>query len=178
MLEWRLKAYRHWELDEVEGAALAERPLPPIDYQDIIYYSAPEAEEAARQPRRGRSRAAARRSRSSASRSRSRSASPASRSTRSSTSVSVATTFKEKLAEARHHLLLVLRGGARASRARAASTSGSVVPYTDNFFAALNCRGLHRRLVRATSRRACAARWSCRPTSASTRRTPASSSGR
>ena len=31
-------------------------------------------------------------------------------------SVSVATTFREKLGEARHHLLLVLRSGARASR--------------------------------------------------------------
>ena len=37
-------------------------------------------------------------------------------------SVSVATTYKEKLAEGRHHLLLDLRSGARPSRARAAST--------------------------------------------------------
>ena len=46
---------------------------------------------------------------------------------------------------------------------------GTVVPHSDNFFATLNSGGVQRRLVRATSRRACAARWSCRPISASTR---------
>ena len=39
---------------------------------------------------------------------------------------------------ARHHLLLLLRGGAESPGAGARSTSASVVPYTDNFFAALN----------------------------------------
>ena len=38
--------------------------------------------------------------------------------------------------------------------------------------------GVHRRLVRVTCPRACAARWSCRPTSASTPPRPASSSAR
>src|SRR5829696_7246997 len=38
MLEWRLKAYRHWlKMDEPHWANLA---YPAIDYQDIIYYSA------------------------------------------------------------------------------------------------------------------------------------------
>ncbi len=53
-------------------------------------------------------------------------------------SVSVATTFKDKLAEVGHHLLLVLRGGARAPRAGAASTSARWCRHTDNFFATLN----------------------------------------
>jgi Fe-S cluster assembly protein SufB len=40
MLDWRLRAYRHW-------LTLRDEPrwpmvqYPPIDYQDIIYYSAP-----------------------------------------------------------------------------------------------------------------------------------------
>jgi len=39
MLEFRLKAYRHWlTLEEPEWALLQH---PPINYQDIIYYSAP-----------------------------------------------------------------------------------------------------------------------------------------
>ncbi|MBE7175300.1 MAG: Fe-S cluster assembly protein SufB [Mucilaginibacter polytrichastri] len=39
MLEWRLKAYRHWlTLEEPDWANVHH---PPINYQDIIYYSAP-----------------------------------------------------------------------------------------------------------------------------------------
>ena len=44
MLEWRLKAYRHWlTMKEPEWAKLA---IPPIDYQDAYYYAAPKAKEA------------------------------------------------------------------------------------------------------------------------------------
>src|SRR5208337_3692510 len=39
MLDWRLKAYRHW-LTMVEPT-WPHVHYPPIDYQDIIYYSAP-----------------------------------------------------------------------------------------------------------------------------------------
>ena len=39
LLEWRLKAYRHWlTMEEPTWPNVA---YPPIDYQDIIYYSAP-----------------------------------------------------------------------------------------------------------------------------------------
>ena len=39
MLEWRLKAYRHWlTMRQPEWAHL---DIPPIDFQDIIYYAAP-----------------------------------------------------------------------------------------------------------------------------------------
>src|SRR5438093_9435535 len=39
MLEWRLKAYRHWlTMTEPRWAKVH---YPPIDYQSIIYYSAP-----------------------------------------------------------------------------------------------------------------------------------------
>jgi Fe-S cluster assembly protein SufB len=39
LLEWRLKAYRHWLTMEEPGWPNVS--YPPIDYQDIIYYSAP-----------------------------------------------------------------------------------------------------------------------------------------
>ncbi|MEO6463556.1 MAG: Fe-S cluster assembly protein SufB [Candidatus Eisenbacteria bacterium] len=39
LLEWRLKAYRHWLT--MEEPAWPNVTYPPIDYQDIIYYSAP-----------------------------------------------------------------------------------------------------------------------------------------
>ncbi len=39
LLEWRLKAYRQWlQMEEPQWANVKH---PPIDYQDIIYYSAP-----------------------------------------------------------------------------------------------------------------------------------------
>ncbi len=40
MLEWRLKAYRHW-LKMEDEPTWANIKHPPIDFQDIIYYSAP-----------------------------------------------------------------------------------------------------------------------------------------
>src|SRR5579859_3218565 len=39
LLEWRLKAYRHWLT--MEEPAWPNVHYPPIDYQDSIYYSAP-----------------------------------------------------------------------------------------------------------------------------------------
>ena len=39
MLEWRLKAYRHWM--KMEEPKWANINYPTINYQDIIYYSAP-----------------------------------------------------------------------------------------------------------------------------------------
>jgi len=42
MLEWRLKAYRHWlTLEEPRWANVT---FPPIDYQAIVYYSAPKSQ--------------------------------------------------------------------------------------------------------------------------------------
>ena len=42
MLEWRLKAYRHWLT--LEEPRWANVKYPPIDYQDVIYYAAPKKE--------------------------------------------------------------------------------------------------------------------------------------
>ncbi|MGH9567240.1 MAG: Fe-S cluster assembly protein SufB, partial [Candidatus Angelobacter sp.] len=43
MLEWRLKAYRYWAAQEKAQAEpkWANVKFPPIDYQAITYYSAP-----------------------------------------------------------------------------------------------------------------------------------------
>ena len=43
MLEWRLKAYRHWaSLEKAQAEPKwANIKYSPIDYQNIVYYSAP-----------------------------------------------------------------------------------------------------------------------------------------
>jgi len=44
LFEQRLKAYRHWQtMTEPKWASVH---YPPIDYQDIVYYSAPRANKA------------------------------------------------------------------------------------------------------------------------------------
>jgi Fe-S cluster assembly protein SufB len=48
MLEWRLKAYRHWaQLERADAEPKwANIQYPPIDYQAITYYSAPKKKKA------------------------------------------------------------------------------------------------------------------------------------
>ena len=41
MLEWRLKSYRHWTKLNLEEPKWANVHHPTIDFQDIIYYAAP-----------------------------------------------------------------------------------------------------------------------------------------
>jgi len=134
LLEWRLKAYRHWLTMKEPQWANVRRP--PIDYQDIIYYSAPKTEKRPKSLDE---------------------VDPLLLATYQKLgiplteqkilagvavdavfdSVSVATTYKEQLAKlgiifcsfsegVHNHPLLVKK------------YLGSVVPYTDNFFAALN----------------------------------------
>src|SRR5579872_5350110 len=43
MLEWRLKAFRHWLT--MQEPAWAHLHHPPIDYQGISYYSAPKSKK-------------------------------------------------------------------------------------------------------------------------------------
>jgi Fe-S cluster assembly protein SufB len=43
MLEWRLRAYRHWLTLEQHEPTWANVHHPPIDYQEISYYAAPKA---------------------------------------------------------------------------------------------------------------------------------------
>ena len=175
LLEWRLKAFRHWLT--MKEPTWQNVHYPPIDYQAIVYYSAPKPEGRAEEPRRGRpeaardlrearhpparAREARRRRRGRGLRqrlgrddlpgeARARSASSSARSRRRCRTIPELVQEVPRLRRALHRQLL-----------RDAEL-----------------RGLLRRLLRATSRRACAARWSCRPTSASTPPTPASSSGR
>jgi Fe-S cluster assembly protein SufB len=138
MLEWRLKAYRHWaSLEEAQAEPKwANIKYDPIDYQDIVYYSAPKKRPTVESLE---------------------SIDPELLRTYEKLgipleeqkllagvavdavfdSVSVVTTFKEKLREAgvifcsfseavQQHPELVRR------------YLGTVVPYTDNFFASLN----------------------------------------
>ena len=135
LLEWRLKAYRTW-LTMTEPTWQNVR-YPAIDYQDIIYYSAPE-EEAGRSTASTRSiRRSAPPSRSSGFRSRSRSCWPASRSTPCSTASRSATTFRAKLAE----MGIIFCSFSEAVQDHPDLVQkylGTVVPYSDNFFATLN----------------------------------------
>ena len=139
MLEWRLKSYRHWVKLEKSDAEpkWANVHYPPIDYQNMIYYSAPKSKtdrpksleeidpevlatyEKLGIPLREQEMLAG-------------VAVDA-----VFDSVSVATTFKEKLAE----LGIIFCSFSEAVQNHAELVQkylGSVVPYTDNFFATLN----------------------------------------
>jgi Fe-S cluster assembly protein SufB len=134
MLQWRLKAYRHWLT--MKEPTWHNVHYPPIDYQAIYYYSAPKMKKAPKSleevdPELLKTYA--------------KLGIPLAEQKKLAgvavdavfDSVSVATTFKEKLAElgiifcsfseaVLHHPELVQK------------YLGSVVPYSDNFFATLN----------------------------------------
>lgn len=135
LLDWRLKAYRHW-LTMTEPT-WQNVHYAPIDYQDIIYYSAPkpktpgpksldEVDPELREMfgKLGISLAEQERLSGVAV-------------DAVVDSVSVATTFKHKLAEAG----VIFCSFAEAVRQHPELVQkylGSVVPYSDNFFATLN----------------------------------------
>ncbi|MEX0777304.1 MAG: Fe-S cluster assembly protein SufB [Phycisphaeraceae bacterium] len=136
LLDWRLKAYRHWQTMEEPKWQFLPYGYGPIDYQAISYYSAPRKK-----------------------------AGPASldeidpkiRETYNKLgipldeqmklagvavdavfdSVSVATTFKEKLAEL-GIIFCPISEAVREHPELVKKYLGSVVPYSDNFFATLN----------------------------------------
>ena len=134
-LEWRLKAYRHWlTMTEPKWPNVE---YPPINYQDIVYYSAPKRKEDGPQSLDE--------------------VDPELLETYKKLgipleeqevlagvavdavfdSVSVATTFKEKLGE----LGIIFCSFSEAVQNHPDLVKkylGSVVPHTDNFFAALN----------------------------------------
>jgi Fe-S cluster assembly protein SufB len=135
MLEWRLKAYRHW-LTMEEPHWWPNIHYSPVDYQDIVYYSAPKPKKQLNSMDE---------------------VDPELRATFEKLgisleeqkrlsgvavdavfdSVSVATTFKEKLAE----LGVIFCSFSEAVQNHPDLVQkhlGSVVPYNDNFFAALN----------------------------------------
>ena len=135
MLEWRLKAFRHWVT--MKEPAWPHVHYPPIEYQKSVYYSAPkkkglgpksldevdpkllETYEKLGIPLKERERLAG-------------VAVDA-----VFDSVSVGTTFKEKLAE-KGIIFCSFSEAVQNHPALVKKYLGSVVPYTDNFFAALN----------------------------------------
>jgi Fe-S cluster assembly protein SufB len=138
MLEWRLKAYRHWAQLEAKQAEpkWANVHYPPIDYQALSYYSAPKQKKELKSLEE---------------------VDPEILQTYEKLgiplheqkllagvavdavfdSVSVATTFKAKLAEA-GVIFCSFSEAVKNHPDLVKKYLGSVVPYTDNFFAALN----------------------------------------
>ena len=94
MLEWRLKAYRHWLT--MKEPTWANVHHPAIDYQNIIYYSAPKSKKDGPKSLTRSIRSCLRRTRSWASPCRSRSGLAGVAVDAVFDSVSVATTFQEQ----------------------------------------------------------------------------------
>jgi Fe-S cluster assembly protein SufB len=135
MLEWRLKAFRHWQT--LSCPTWPKVDYPPIDFQSICYYSAPkkqgdgpksldevdpkllETYEKLGIPLRERGRLAG-------------VAMDA-----VFDSVSVGTTFKAALAE-KGVIFCSMSEAVKEHPELVKKYIGSVVPYTDNFYAALN----------------------------------------
>src|SRR6266700_1656823 len=139
MLEWRLRAYRHWsKLERGAGEPKwANITYPPIDYQKIIYYSAPK--------RQGEGPASLDQVDPKLLETFEKLGIPLAERKRLAgvavdavfDSVSVAAAFKEKIAE----LGIVFCSFSEAVQNHPDLVQkylGSVVPYTDNFYAALN----------------------------------------
>ena len=134
MLEFRLKAYQNWlTQDEPNWAKLG---YPAIDYQDIIYYAAPKTKEKKRSLEEVDPELLDTFSRLGI---------PLNEQKRLGNvavdavfdSVSIATTFKEKLAE----FGVIFCGFAEAVKEHPELIKkylGTVIPSNDNFFAALN----------------------------------------
>ena len=140
LLEWRLKAYRYW-LD-MPSPDWAKLNIPPIDYQDAYYYSAPKSAESRPEtiddvdpalietynklgiPLHEQEMLAGVQQRSVAV-------------DVVFDSVSVATTFRDKLAEA-GVIFMPISEAVQEHPELVRKYLGSVVPHTDNYFAALN----------------------------------------
>lgn len=137
MLQWRLRAYRHWLT--LTPPKWAQLHCPEIDFQDIIYYSAPKSQADSQGPKsldevdpklldtykrlgiplheQGRLAGVA--------------------VDAVFDSVSVATTFKAKLTEA-GVIFCPFSEAVQKHPELVEKYLGSVVPYRDNFFATLN----------------------------------------
>ena len=134
LLQFRLEAYRHWLTLEQPDWALLN--IPPIDYQDIIYYAAPKKKEGPKSldevdPELLRTFK--------------KLGIPLEEQKMLSgiavdavmDSVSVKTTFRETLAE-KGIIFCSFSEAVREYPELVKKYLGAVVPYTDNYFAALN----------------------------------------
>jgi Fe-S cluster assembly protein SufB len=135
MLEWRLKAYRHWLTMSEPGWSTIHHP--PIDYQAISYYSAPRSRQAGPRSLADIDPELLRTYEKLGVPLQEREILAGVAVDAVFDSVSVATTFKAKLAE----LGIIFCSFSEAVREHPALVQqylGSVVPYTDNYFASLN----------------------------------------
>ena len=135
MLEWRLKAYRHWlTMREPKWGKLH---YPPIDYQDISYYSAPKSNKAGPRSLSEIDPEVLRTYEKLGIPLREQEMLAGVAVDAVFDSVSVATTFKDKLGS----LGIVFCSFSEAVQEHPELVRqylGSVVPYSDNFFATLN----------------------------------------
>jgi Fe-S cluster assembly protein SufB len=135
MLEWRLQAYRHWlTMTEPQWANVHH---PAIDYQDISYYSAPKSEKGGQRSLADMDPELLRTYEKLGIPLKEQEMLAGVAVDAVFDSVSVATTFKEKLAE----LGIIFCPFSEAVQQHPELVKqylGSVVPYTDNFFATLN----------------------------------------
>lgn len=135
MLEWRLKAYRHWlTMQEPHWSHVF---YPPIDYQSMIYYSAPKSVQNAPKSLDEIDPELLRTYQKLGIPLREQSILAGVAVDAVFDSVSVATTFKEKLLEA-GVIFCSLSEAIRTYPHLVQQYLGTVVPYADNFFAALN----------------------------------------
>lgn len=138
MLEWRLKAYRHWaSLEQAQAEPKwAFVKYPPIDYQDIVYYSAPKPKPNRKSLDEVDPEVLEAYNKLGISLDEQKRLSGVAVDAVFD-SVSVATTFKEKLAE-KGVIFCSFSEAVQKHPDLVKMYLGSVVPYTDNFFAALN----------------------------------------
>lgn len=146
LLEWRLKAFRVWQEME-EPRYWAKLSYPPIDYQDAHYYAAPKMKDRPKSldevdpellktyeklgiPLREQEILAGVEG--------AEGKSPAIAVDAVFDSVSVATTFKAKLEEM-GIIFCSISEAVHKCPELVQKYLGSVVPYTDNFYATLNC---------------------------------------
>ncbi|RJF77520.1 Fe-S cluster assembly protein SufB [Azospirillum cavernae] len=145
LLEWRLRAFRVWQtMEEPQWAAVS---FPPIDYQDAHYYAAPKQKVGPKSldevdpellatyaklgiPLREQEILAGVEG--------SEGKSPSIAVDAVFDSVSVATTFKAKLEEM-GIIFCAISEAVQKHPDLVKKYLGSVVPYTDNFYATLNC---------------------------------------
>lgn len=135
MLDWRLKAYRHWlTVSEPHWATVRH---PPIDYQAIAYYSAPHSQKTGPKTLDEVDPELLRTYEKLGVPLRERELLAGVAVDAVFDSVSVATTFKAKLGE----LGIIFCSFSEAVREHPGLVQqylGTVVPYTDNYFATLN----------------------------------------
>jgi Fe-S cluster assembly protein SufB len=134
LLDWRLEAYRKWTT--MKEPKWANVSYPPINYQDIIYYSAPKAKAEKKSLNEVDPELIATFERLGISLNEQKRLSGVAVDAVID-SVSVATTFKDKLGE----LGIIFCSFSEAVREHPELIKkylGSVVPATDNYFAALN----------------------------------------